>query len=106
LNKYIKRAFNIEDRNPLFDDVLPQMKSITLDAVKATYLSLDPSRREHNFELFGMDFMLDNNLKPWLIEINTNPCLEICCPLLASLIPELLEQTLRLCVDPLFPPPE
>lgn len=82
------------------------MKEITLDAVKATYLSLDPLRRQHNFELFGMDFMIDNNLKPFLIQINTNPCLEICCPLLSGLIPELLEQTLRLCVDPLFPPPE
>jgi tubulin---tyrosine ligase len=82
------------------------MKTITLDAVKATYSSLDPDRRENNFELFGMDFMIDNSLKPWLIEINTNPCLEICCPLLAKLIPDLLEQTLRLGLDPLFPPPE
>jgi len=31
--------------------------------------------------------MIDNNLKPWLIEVNTNPCLEICCPLLSSIIP-------------------
>ena len=35
------------------------MKAITLDAVKSTYLSLDQQRRENNFELFGMDFMID-----------------------------------------------
>ena len=43
------------------------MKSITLDAVKAAYLSLDQSRKQNNFELFGLDFMIDSDLHPWLI---------------------------------------
>lgn len=28
------------------------------------------------FEIFGYDFMLDENGKLWLIEVNTNPCIE------------------------------
>ena len=66
------------------------MKRITANAVKSTYLSLDPKRKQNNFELFGMDFMIDQHLKPWLIEINTNPCLELSSPLLARLIPTVL----------------
>lgn len=27
-------------------------------------------------EIFGYDFILDSNLKVWLIEVNTNPCIE------------------------------
>lgn len=27
-------------------------------------------------EVFGYDFILDENIRPWLIEVNTNPCLE------------------------------
>ena len=81
------------------------MKEIALDAVKATYASLDTHRKEHNFELFGMDFMIDSNLQPWLIEINTNPCLETSCPILSNIIPELLEQTLNISLDTIFPPP-
>jgi tubulin polyglutamylase TTLL1 len=37
-----------------------------------------------------MDFMIDEGLKPWLIEINTNPCLELSSPLLMKIIPELI----------------
>lgn len=71
------------------------MRRLTVQAVRATYMSLDPQRREHNFELLGMDFMIDEQMRPWLIEINTNPCLEMSCPLLARLIPTIIEQTFR-----------
>ena len=27
------------------------------------------------FEIFGLDFLIDENFKVWLIEANTNPCL-------------------------------
>lgn len=49
--------------------------------------------------------MLDEDLKPWVIEVNTNPCLELSSPYLARLIPAMIENTMKICVDPLFPPP-
>ena len=39
------------------------------------------------FELFGYDFMIDANLKVWLIEVNTNPCLEESSPILEEILP-------------------
>jgi hypothetical protein len=50
--------------------------------------------------------MFDDDFKTYLIEVNTNPCLELGCPLLARLIPNMVENSLRLTIDPLFPPPE
>ena len=50
--------------------------------------------------------MFDEEFKPYLIEVNTNPCLELSSPLLARLIPNMLENSLRIVVDPIFPPPE
>ena len=37
--------------------------------------------------------------------MNTNPCLELSCPLLERIIPSMLENALRIGLDPLFPPP-
>lgn len=31
------------------DMIYPKMKAVALDAVKATYLQLDPNNTEHNF---------------------------------------------------------
>ena len=50
--------------------------------------------------------MFDENFKPYLIEVNTNPCLELASPLQSRLVPMMLDNSLRLVVDPLFPPPD
>ena len=50
--------------------------------------------------------MIDDSFQVFLIEANTNPCLELSCPLLARIIPAMLDSAFRLSVDPLFPPPD
>ena len=32
--------------------------------------------RKNSHEIFGFDIMVDDNLNPWLIEINSSPCME------------------------------
>jgi hypothetical protein len=56
---------------------------VTKDILPIIELSLIAARNKINknnrrfcFEILGYDFMIDNELKPWLIEVNTNPCLE------------------------------
>ena len=49
------------------DDILPQMKEIASDVIRANYLNIDKDRRMNNFEIFGMDFMIDKEFRPWLI---------------------------------------
>ena len=39
--------------------------------------------------------MLDADFRLYLIEVNTNPCLEMTSPLLARIIPEVLDNTFR-----------
>ena len=76
-------------------EVLPKMKGLASDSIKAVSRKMDPNRRHCSFEIFGYDFMIDEDMKPWLIEVNTNPCLELSSPYLARLIPAMLENTIK-----------
>ncbi len=79
--RYLDSVYG-EGKHNFAEQIYPRMKGIALDAVKATYGQLDPKRLEHNFELLGLDFMIDSKFNVWLIEVNTNPCLELSSKLL------------------------
>ena len=49
------------------NQVYPHMIKLATDAIRATSLSLDANRREYTFEIFGLDFMIDQSFKFWLI---------------------------------------
>lgn len=46
--------------------------------------------------------MIDEEFHTWLIEVNTNPCLEISSPLLARIIPSMVDNAFRIVIDPIF----
>jgi hypothetical protein len=47
--------------------------------------------------------MIDRQFSVWLIECNTNPCLEIGTGgLMARIIPEMLDDSLRLALDTVY----
>ncbi len=66
------------------------MKDICLEVVKATYHKVDPKRKRFGCEIFGLDYIVDSQFKPVLIEVNTNPCLELSSQGLERLIPLML----------------
>lgn len=80
------------------------MRKIALQAVKATYFRLDISKKAYSFELFGLDFLINSSFKPYLIEINTNPCLQLSSQSLERLIPRMIQNIFRIGIDPLFRP--
>lgn len=91
---------NHPDLNICFErDIKPQMNKMTTDIFRACYNKLDPKRRLNTMEVFGLDFMIDDEFRSYLIEVNTNPCLELSCPLLARLIPNMLENALKIGLD-------
>jgi len=88
------------------NNIIPQMKKIAWDSIKATYRQLDKSGRHHTFEVFGYDFMVDDSQLVKLIEVNTNPCLELSSNYLSRIIPAMIDDWIKIAVDPIFPAPE
>jgi len=83
--------------------VLPQIKELIVKSMYAVRKKIDPYKRKHTFELFGYDFILDEDFNVWLIEVNTNPCIEESSELLKVLLPRMIEDMLRITIDRTFP---
>jgi len=99
----------LETCHPQIDfkrDLWPQIKALVTLSYEATAQGIDPHRRKHTFEVLGYDFMVDEEFKVWLIEVNTNPCLALSSAYLARLIPAMLDNAFRIVLDSHFPEPE
>ena len=81
-----------------FDSIMNSIKSQLCIAINSTIGKMNPGNYKFSFEIFGFDFIIDSNFKPWLIECNSNPCLELSSPLLNTLIPEMLSSALTFLI--------
>lgn len=58
--------------------------------------------KKFTFELVGYDFILDEDLQSYIIEVNTNPCIEESSQLLKTLIPRMIDDMFKLTIDTVF----
>ncbi|KAM6177631.1 tubulin--tyrosine ligase [Rhynchocyon petersi] len=96
-NQYLMSALNIT----LESSILLQIKNI----IRSCLLSVEPAiSTKHlpyqSFQLFGFDFMVDEELKVWLIEVNGAPA---CAQ---KLYAELCQGIVDIAISSVFPPPE
>ena len=98
------KNFMESDNIPLekFEDVINQMKLLIQISFKAVANKLLKTTPVLCFEIFGYDFILDNDFKLWILEINNNPGLGISSPLIEKLIPRMLDDAFRLTIDKIF----
>jgi hypothetical protein len=85
-------------------DLVSRMKDIVIDSHLSVQNQLNPNKRQNVFELFGYDFMIDEDFRVWLLEINTNPYLGIVNDHIRWLLPRMLNDLVRMTVDPIYPP--
>ena len=83
---------------------LKRIKDLMLDVYLSVRKTLNPHKRKNCFELFGFDFLIDEDFRVWLIEVNTNPYLGIPNEYIKVLLPNMLDDLFRLVLDPVFQP--
>ena len=83
---------------------MPRVKDIMIDSFLSVRRKMNPNNRKHMFELFGFDFLLDEDFRLWLLEINTNPFLGTPNKYMEGLVPTMIEDLIQLTVDPIFKP--
>ena len=93
---------SIENKINVKRDLIPKIKEIILNTMKCVKNKINRCDRRLCFEIFGYDFMFDIDYKPYLLEINTNPGLEISSPLIEMLIPRLIDDAFKLTIDKVF----
>ena len=99
--KYLRDHHDKVD--PFFERViLAKMKSYIQLSLESVKRKLNPNKRSQCFEIFGYDFIIDAEFNTWLIEANTNPCLEESSQLLKMLLPRMLNDAFKLTVDNVF----
>lgn len=87
------------------DTLFKKMKNIVSIVISSAKRKINCNRRKWCFEIIGFDFMIDNQYNVWLIEANSNPCIEESSQFLKALIPRMIDDAFKLTIDKLFPKP-
>ena len=98
------KLFLEEENIPLekFNLMIEQIKFIIKISFKSVNKKLYKINNVLCFELFGYDFIIDNDFKPWLLEINNNPGLGISSSVIKKIIPRMMDDIFRLTIDKVF----
>ena len=96
LNSKSLRKFSLDA------DLIPRMKDLVIDSFMSCRKSFHKVKNLGNFELVGFDFLVDEDFRVWLLEINTNPYLGVPNEFIRKLLPVMLDDLLALTVDTVF----
>eukprot|EP01137_Pigoraptor_chileana_P006320 Opistho-2@3147 len=85
-------------RGSVYDEIVyPQMKQVAIWALQSAQDLIET--RKNSFELYGVDFILDDQFRPWLVEVNSSPCLAASTPVTETLCAQVVEDTMKVIVD-------
>ncbi|XP_021088237.1 inactive polyglycylase TTLL10 isoform X2 [Mesocricetus auratus] len=100
LNRYINDKFRKTKGLPrdwVFTTFTKRMQQIMAHCFLAVKSKLEC--KLGYFDLIGCDFLIDENFKVWLLEMNSNPALHTNCEVLKEVIPGVVMETLDLALE-------
>mmetsp|Transcript_27054 Transcript_27054/g.89843 ORF Transcript_27054/g.89843 Transcript_27054/m.89843 type:complete len:1358 (+) Transcript_27054:153-4226(+) len=88
----------ITGQNMYWEDVLvPKLKDIIVHSLKAAQPSI--VQRSQCFEMYGFDFLISEDLRPWLLEVNLSPACEARTAWLSSILERMATRMMDLLLD-------
>ena len=99
----------MDDKFPQYNlsvenDFMPRIKDIIIDTFLSVKREMNRNNRTNVYELFGFDFLLDEDFRIWLIECNYNPFLGTPCLFMRTLVPNMINDMLKIVLDPVLKP--
>jgi len=106
LAEYLTKKGMIQSPSEWLDEMRIKFKYIIGRSVKGAYPELLRNLQKGNkgkwdgrFEIFGMDVILDENLRPWLTELQDGPSLTMDPGPKRYLIPEMLSELVDVVLE-------
>lgn len=85
-------------------DFFPRWKELIIDVFMSAKDEIMKHKSNRKFyEIIGFDFMIDENFKTWLIEVNQNPSLGWGTQWSYDYLPFFMEEVVKKGIDPYFP---
>lgn len=89
INEHVAPQKNLP-KDWVFNDLTKKMRNIMLQVVQSIRFKIQ--RKIGYFGIYGYDFMIDDNMKVWLIEVNVNPAITTNTEVLLTAIPPVIEE--------------
>ncbi|CAD8184015.1 unnamed protein product [Paramecium octaurelia] len=83
--------------------ILPEIKMIVCEYIRSVFTQMPV--KDHNFELLQVKILIDNQFKPWLIDVKPTTEFDLRTDFMRDYAQQLIDNALQLSVDVLFPSP-
>jgi len=84
------------------EHLLPKMKDIAIDTIISVKSELNKKQRRFCYELLGYDYLIDEDFRLWLLEVNNNPFLGYQNDDQYKLLNHMLSNMFEIVMDPLL----
>ncbi|WIY26196.1 ATP-grasp domain-containing protein [Parasedimentitalea psychrophila] len=101
LGRYLSQQLGITDADFLQAKLIPQIRRIlhTVSLASRERLKLRYPKQGDCFAVFGADLMLDQDLNPWLLEVQKSPGLSFSDVVKRDVIPPMLGEAARIMLE-------